>query len=1073
MDDSYSYTVRDVLNKLGTNTAGGLSSEEAANRRKRYGMNEMKPGERTSWFLLVLKQFDDLLVKILLGAAVVSFFLGIMEKDGSLIEALIEPSVIMMILILNAIVGVWQESSAEKSIEALKKYESPSAVVLRGGKKKVIRGAELVPGDIIFLETGAKVAADARIVEIRTICLRMNQSLLTGETLAVQKQMEPIKVTEHLVNQDKINIAFAGTTVTQGCGLAVVVLTGEGTSMGKIQKSLIDSEEVKTPLGEKLDEFAELLSKVITVICIIVWLINIGHFSDPEYGSIFNGAIYYFKIAIALAVAAIPEGLPAVVTTCLALGTYRMAKKNAIVRSLPSVETLGCTSVICSDKTGTLTTNKMLVTDVMVLDKAGKRSHLKVQGKGFEPSGGLLYANGDRIYDPAVQDTSLNVLAKIATLCNEAQLQFSKMKWSIIGGATEGALKVLAEKIGAPIVGFLKDETSGIARPTGNKVETFWKERWERVHLLEFSRDRKCMSVIVSETSCKKQQLLCKGAPENIISNCTNVLVGGVVRSFNTSARAEAMNSVEQLQQEGLRCIAFAYKDFAKVPKLEAGGGNPTDHFIELEKELVFVGVAGMHDPPRAEVRKSILTCNRAGVRVIVITGDNKETAESICRSIGVFQQGQDLKNKSFQGVEFMQMSEHEQQMAVRTASLFSRVEPAHKQTLVDMLQKQGEVVAMTGDGVNDAPALKQADIGVSMGSGTDVAKEASDMVLQDDNFSTIVAAVEEGRAIYANTKQFIRYLISSNIGEVATIFFIAALGLPEALIPVQLLWVNLVTDGLPATALGFNKPDKDIMKQLPRARTEKIINGWMFFRYFFIGMYVGIGTVVGFIWWWMYYAQGPLLSFQQVTSHHLCGGSGELASKIFPSEFDCMVFKDHHASTVALSILVTIEMFNTFNALSENQSLLVQTPLTNIWVMLAVALSMVLHVVILYNDFFIKIFSTASLNSTEWFAVIAISFPVIVLDEGLKFISRRMVVSSITKRRRLTKASNLNQFRRLNFMDYHSPSQTILRFLAYPRLLFLRFTNGFGKRRRTASDDDDVEQGESATLLTKYPQRH
>merc|ERR1719245_1064471 len=454
------------------------------------------------------------------------------------------------------------------------------------------------------------------------------------------------------------------------------------------------------------------------------------------------------------------------------------------------------------------------------------------------------------------------------------------------------------------------------------------------------------------------------------------------------------MNSVEQLQQEGLRCIAFAYKDFAKVPKLEAGGGNPTEHFIELEKELVFVGVAGMHDPPRAEVRKSILTCNRAGVRVIVITGDNKETAESVCRSIGVFEQGQDLKNKSFQGVEFMQMSEHEQQIAVRTASLFSRVEPAHKQKLVDMLQKQGEVVAMTGDGVNDAPALKQADIGVGMGSGTDVAKEASDMILQDDNFSTIVEAVEEGRAIYANTKQFIRYLISSNIGEVATIFFIAALGLPEALIPVQLLWVNLVTDGLPATALGFNRPDPDIMQTPPRARKEKIIDGWTFFRYFFIGIYIGVGTIIGFVWWWCYYSEGPMITYAQLTNHHACGGTSDWAKSIFPSDFDCNVFDSHSASTVALSILVTIEMFNTFNALSENQSLLVQSPFTNIWVVLAVSLSMLLHCMILYNDFFVSIFSTAPLNQAEWGCVIAISFPVIIFDEALKVYSRQRLAS-------------------------------------------------------------------------------
>jgi len=417
--------------------------------------------------------------------------------------------------------------------------------------------------------------------------------------------------------------------------------------------------------------------------------------------------------------------------------------------------------------------------------------------------------------------------------------------------------------------------------------------------------------------------------------------------------------------------------------------GNTWVHGGTSGKDVVSVT---MQDPPRTEVRDAIHTCNKAGIRVIVITGDNIKTAESICRSIGLFAENENLRGKSYLGSEFIALSETEQNHAIKKASLFSRVMPWHKGHIVDLLQKQQQVVAMTGDGVNDAPALKKADIGVAMGSGTQVARHSSDMVLADDNFATIVSAVEEGRAIYANTKQFIRYLISSNIGEVACIFFTAALGLPEALIPVQLLWVNLVTDGLPATALGFNKPDADIMMHPPRGRTEKIINGWMFIRYLLIGLYIGVATVLGFVWWFLWYSEGPQVTWGQLSHFHSCGMNTANAKLYFPdSSFDCSIFEDNRPSTMSLSILVTIEMFNTFNALSENQSLLVNPPWANIWVVLAVILSILLHCMILYIKFFRDIFGTAASNYDEWCAVILISFVVIPMDEVLKMISRKI----------------------------------------------------------------------------------
>lgn len=1004
---AYSLEAREVLHAFNVSEEQGLTDQQIEQNRRKYGRNEIPVPPGTSFFALLLKQFEDLLVLILLGAAVISFLLALLEEGEDRLTAFVEPAVIMIILLCNAAVGVTQETNAEKAIEKLKESEARDATVLRQGRFVTLHSSELVPGDIISLANGDKAPADARLVSLASASLLCDESMLTGESEACEKHTEVINIPEaQVVNQDKRNMVFSGSLILRGKATAVVVGTGASTEMGVIASGLVKNEE-KTPLQEKLDEFGEQLSKVIGVICLLVWLINVGHFTDPEYGSVFKGAIYYFKIAVALAVAAIPEGLPAVVTTCLALGTMKMAKKNAIVRSLPSVETLGCTTVICSDKTGTLTTNMMSVTHFLTIDSAEAHKvtfrDFHVEGDSWAPIGAVVLDNG-RSSKPmtAADDECLAQIGRIAALCNESTLGYHVNKdgfgnYTKTGAPTEAALLVLAEKIGVPDASINARTPALPPTQRASVALNYWNSLYRRDHMLDFDRDRKSMSVVVTELNRNKQWLLVKGAAECVLDRCSTLRThDGSVVKITQEHRQEIQQRLDSYAREGLRCLALAY---AESPN-PRNNYRDSSRYAAYESDLTFVGLTGMLDPPRAAVNASILKCRSAGIRVIVITGDNKVTAESISRKIGVFGAEEDLHGKSYTGAEFDQMTPQQKDKAAATASLFARVEPRHKLELVQLLKKQGHVVAMTGDGVNDATALKQADIGIAMGSGTDVAREASKMVLQDDNFATIVMAVEEGRAIYANCCQFIRYLISSNIGEVACIFLTAAIGMPEALIPVQLLWVNLVTDGLPATALGFNPPDKDIMLREPRGRTESIINGWMFFRYLAVGLYVGIGTVGGFIWWYLASASGPQISWEQLVNFHDCSTG---ANPALFKDIDCSIFHDPRPSTMSLSILVTIEMFNALNALSENQSLLTTPPSSNPYVLLACALSFALHFMIVYVPFFADIFHVAPLNQDEWLHVLYASLPVFALDEFLKFISRQVAGSKATGREKKT----------------------------------------------------------------------
>ncbi|WWC60140.1 potassium/sodium efflux P-type ATPase, fungal-type [Kwoniella dejecticola CBS 10117] len=994
--NAWTFTPNDALAYFGTNPETGLTEEQVKRNREAYGENTLPEAAPTSLLKLILAQFKDQLVLILLGSAVVSFVLALFEDvsepGGSWLTAFVEPSVILLILIANATVGVVQETNAEKAIDALREYSPDEASVIRSGRSYKVPASELVPGDIVSVHVGDRIPADCRILSFSSSSFRVDQAMLTGESMSVGKSENVVK-DETAVKQDMINMLFSGTTVVNGAAKAVVALTGTRTAIGAIHTSISkdDEEEEKTPLKRKLDDFGDQLAKVISVICVLVWLVNIRHFNDPSHHGWLSGAIYYLKIAVALAVAAIPEGLAAVITACLALGTKKMAKRGAIVRNLPSVETLGCTNVICSDKTGTLTTNQMSVSRFLTCDGTGFAEY-QVGGTTFAPTGSITTLDGRHAEKTAVRTAPVNKLVEISAICNDAKIAYNAETdvYANIGEPTEAALKVLVEKLASDSDSF----NSGLAnlgpQARATAVNDHYETRVKRVLTFEFTRDRKSMSVLAQSPA--GTSLLVKGAPESVIERCSRVILPSGVSDLTPALRNQLAQKQLEYGHKGLRTLALAYVDESDNDVSHYKTDSAED-YVKFERDMTFVGLVGMLDPPRPEVKDAIAKCKTAGIRTIVITGDNKNTAETICREIGVFGKDEDLTGKSYTGKELDALSQEEKIAAVQRASLFSRTEPTHKSQLVDLLQGLGLVVAMTGDGVNDAPALKKADIGIAMGSGTDVAKLAADMVLATDNFATIEKAVEEGRAIYNNTKQFIRYLISSNIGEVVSIFLTVLLGMPEALIPVQLLWVNLITDGLPATALGFNPPDHQIMRTPPRSSKEPLVGGWLFFRYMVIGTYVGAATVFGYAWWFMFYTGGPQISFHELTHFHQC-------SNTF-SHLDCSMFTglpSMRATTVSLSILVVIEMFNACNSLSENESLLVLPLWTNPYLVASIALSMALHFMILYVPFFRTMFRITALNQEEWVAVLLISAPVIVIDEVLKWISMRLDVSGSKK---------------------------------------------------------------------------
>ncbi|MBN2403028.1 MAG: cation-translocating P-type ATPase [Spirochaetes bacterium] len=767
--------IDNVVNKLGVNSHTGLSSEDAEQRLQKYGLNELEHEKKTPPWVMFFGQFKNILIIILIAAIILSALVG----------EVVDAAIIAVIVIFCAILGFVQEYRAEQALEALKKMLSPTIRVLRNGKEQELLSKNLVPGDIVLLEAGDKIPADARVIE--THSLRCDQAALTGESVPVSKSIEPQPAETRI--SDRKNIVFAGTTVTYGRGKVIVTDTAMQTVFGTIAKEVSAVQTEKTPLEKRTEEIGKWLGIIAIGICVLVVFFSIGR--EYLHGTIdFGFVITMIMFAVALAVAAVPEALAAIVTGALAIGMRQMAKKNALVRKMPAVETLGCTTVICTDKTGTLTRGEMTVRKIF----SGMQT-IDVTGAGYIPEGELKKTGGaDKPVKPD-ESEGLRMLLLNGLLCNDADLLIKeKDQWTITGDPTEAALVVLAEK-------------AGLAKAS-------LRMEYTRTEELPFSSERKRMTT-VHETPDGKCHAFMKGAPETVLNLCTHYHDGQSVKELTEEIKIKILKINEEMAGSAFRVLGFTYRELTK---------NTVCTEESVENNMIFLGLTGMIDPPRPEAIKAVEVCKNIRIKPVMITGDHKLTAVAIAKEIGIYNDN----DRVLIGDELEKMSDSDLEKIVRDVTVYARVSPTDKLKIVKAWKKIGEVVAMTGDGVNDAPALKHADIGIAMGiSGTEVAKEASDMVLTDDNFASIVTAIELGRWIYDNIKKYLTYLLRCNITEVAVIGGVVLILGPEylPLLPAAILYINLATDGLPALALGVAPPDSDIMKRPPRDPKESVFS--------------------------------------------------------------------------------------------------------------------------------------------------------------------------------------------------------------------------------------------------------
>lgn len=866
----------EIASVLRTDFTEGLDEKEVKSRREQHGYNALAEGEKQSALLLFFAQFKDFMVLVLLAATLISGLLGEM----------VDAIAIIAIVLVNGILGFFQERKAEKSLDALKELSAPQVHVLRDGGWVKVPSKEIVPGDILKFTSGDRIGADIRLIESKS--LEIEESALTGESLPVQKNTSPLRIPNPGLG-DMDNMAFMGTMVTRGSGVGVVVATGMKTAMGQIADLLQTAEAQETPLQRRLEQLGKILITAALFLTLLV--VGIGVLQGHDLYTM-------FLAGVSLAVAAIPEGLPAIVTVALSLGVQRMIRKNAIVRKLPAVETLGCASVICSDKTGTMTQNKMTVTHLW---SGGKT--WTVDGVGYSPAGSFYHKGSD--INPQ-SEKSLQQLLTFGMLCNHAEIIEKENEYAIDGDPTEGALLVAAMK-------------AGYRRP--NLLSQF-----EVINEFPFDSQRKMMSMIVKDKNGRKFAVV-KGAPDVLIGLSESILWDQRQQILTKELSAKVQAAIDELAGNALRTIAIAFKPIAD--------STVVLHENEAEKGLTFIGLQGMIDPPRPEVKTAVKECNDAGIKTVMITGDHVITAKAIAEQLGILTKG----SKVIDGKRLSEMSVSELEDVVDEVSVFARVSPEHKLKIVKALQNRGHIVAMTGDGVNDAPAIKAADIGVAMGiTGTDVAKEASSLVLLDDNFATIKAAIKEGRNIYENIRKFIRYLLASNVGEILVMLFAMVLGLPLPLVPIQILWVNLVTDGLPAMALGLDQPEENVMKRPPRHPKEGVFARGLGWKVISRGFLIGLTTLLAFI---IVYNRNP----------------DELA----------------YAQTIAFTTLVMAQLIHVFDCRSE-KSVFARNPFGNKYLVWAVISSLVMVLAVIYSPALQPIFHTVAIMPSDWLLILGLS---------------------------------------------------------------------------------------------------
>src|SRR3954468_1719805 len=931
MPNEYQRSVEEVLTGFGTDPSLGLMRDEARRRLAQSGPNQLAAEPSDPPWKRFARQFGDVLVILLLIATAISAALWLYERDSALPY---EAIAISAVVVLNALMGYLQEQRAESALAALRQMTAAHARVIRDGAVVTIAAADIVPGDIIVIEEGDTVSADARVIE--STSLKMAEAALTGESLPVAKEI--VAIAGEAALADRTNMVYAGTSATYGRGQGVVVATGMHTEMGRIAGMLAHVPAEHTPLQKELDHVGRLLGGVVVVIAIamiatIVLVENVRGIS-----ALFDVLI----LGVALAVAAVPEGLPPVVTAVLSIGVERMARRNAIVRHLSAIETLGSASVIASDKTGTLTRNEMTVREIVTA-----RGRVLIGGTGYAPAGEVRPVDGGPI-TPGLHSELERVLA-VADRANNASLHQRDGHWIVEGDPTEGALIVAARK-----AGLRRDHLT---------------ERFARIGEVPFSSERKLMSTLHTDADTEGRVLLfTKGAPDVLLTRCAQELVGETPHPLSDTRRREILETNDALAGRALRTLAVAYR-----VSLD-GTLTPERLSSDIERDLVFAGLIGMIDPPRAEARAAVARARSAGIRPIMITGDHPTTAAVIARELGLASDARVVT-----GAELDRYSGDTLERIVAEVSVYARVNPEHKLRIVEALQRRGSVVAMTGDGVNDAPALKMADIGVAMGiTGTDVAKRAADMVLADDNFATIVAAVEEGRSIFSNIRKFLRYLLSSNIGEVLTMFFgvlcSTAIGLDAQggavvlpLLATQLLWINLVTDGAPALALGLDPPDPLLMQCRPRPASERVITARMWTGIVLVGVVMAVGT--------LYVLDGSLPG-------GLVEGTGTL----------------RYAQTKTFTVLILFQLFNVFNARSDRESAL-RGLFSNPWLWGAVIVSVVLQGAVLYTPFLQQAFSTVPLSASDWLQCTIVASSVLWLREAEKLLFRRLTAIAVDSR--------------------------------------------------------------------------